>query len=79
MTSTFQTWDDYYIPGSTVLRNLLPAAGQFGETDATRLEHAELALTGNRIVGLARNPVEGSFDLGHIQEVHRRIFQDVYA
>lgn len=62
-----------------MLCNLLPAAGQFGESDATRLEHAELALTGNRVVGLAWNPVKGSFDLGHLQEVHRRIFQDVYA
>src|SRR3546814_20041756 len=33
-------------------------------------------LTFARIVELKVDPVEGSFDVAHLREVHRRIFQD---
>lgn len=78
MTPEFRSWDDYYIPGSTVLRNLLSGQPGVGETDGGVLESTELALTFARVVELAANPVIGAFDLPHLQEIHRRIFCDVY-
>lgn len=78
MSWEFRSWEDYYIPGSNVLRNLLPATEKYGEADADRLERFELTLTGSRVVELAGTPVVGAFDLPHLQEVHRRIFFDVY-
>jgi cell filamentation protein len=78
VTSKFRSWEDYYIPGSKVLRNLLPGPPGVGETDAGILESTELALTFTRVVELAGNPVVGVFDLPHLQEIHRRIFCDVY-
>src|SRR3546814_18429426 len=37
----------------------------------------ERRLTFARIVELKVDPVEGSFDVAHLREVHRRIFQDL--
>ena len=37
----------------------------------------EGALTFARITELALSPVHGEFDIGHLQEIHRRIFQDL--
>jgi cell filamentation protein len=42
-----------------------------------KTEQAEGALTYARIEELDRQPVEGRFDLEHLREVHRRIFQDL--
>ncbi len=69
----FRSWDDYFIPGTSVLRNRL------GFTSVDELLAAELKLSGNRIVGLALQPVVGEFDLDHLCEVHRRIFHSVYV
>jgi cell filamentation protein len=41
------------------------------------VEHSEAALTYARITELALNPVQGEFDVAHLREVHRRIFQDL--
>ena len=40
-------------------------------------ERIEGALTYARSAELELNPVEGQFDAAHLQEVHRRIFQDL--
>ena len=42
-----------------------------------RTESEENQLTFARIAELQRDPVQGRFDVAHLQEVHRRIFQDV--
>lgn len=68
----FSTWDDYFIPGSTTLRNL------FSETDSVRLRVLEEAATTVRIAQLAQNPLPDNFDYAHFKAVHRHIFQDVY-
>lgn len=73
------TWDDYHIPGTRVLRNLLGDAAQpFGETDQAVLASMELTLTAGRISQLAAQPLPGNFDYAHFKAVHRHIFQDVY-
>lgn len=72
MPTTFRAWDDYFIPGTTVLRNKL------GATDAGDLAAKEEFAASLRLGELAEDPVQGRFDYDHMKEIHRRIFQDVY-
>lgn len=72
MPTTFRAWDDYFIPGTTVLRNKL------GATDAGELAAGEEFAASLRLGELAEDPVHGGFDYDHMKEIHRRIFQDVY-
>jgi cell filamentation protein len=76
---TFRTWDDYFIPGTTVLRNKFRGPGKpHGETDADELRVAEEALARMRAAELNRQAVVGDFDYPHMKAIHRHIFQDVY-
>ncbi len=79
MTGSFQTWDDYFIPGTEVLRNLIPSRGRHGVRDPDELDREEVSRAWIRIVELASNPIVGSFDYDHFKRIHRHIFQDVYA
>jgi len=72
VSTTFRAWDDYFIPGTTVLRN------KFGAVDAADLAAKEEFAAQVRLVELAADPVRGRFDYDHMKEIHRRIFQDVY-
>lgn len=67
-----RSWDDYFIPGTRVLRN------KFNETDPVKLTAREEAAAKIRLVGLARTPILGNFDYAHMKAIHRAIFQDVY-
>lgn len=62
----------YCYPDTNVLMNRLDIR------DSKQLFNAERRLTMLRILELLDNPVEGSFDLTHLQAFHRYIFQDVY-
>jgi cell filamentation protein len=66
------TWDPYLDLESGVLRNLL------GITEAAELRRAEASLTASRIYDLIRNPIPGTYDLAHLREFHRQVFQDLY-
>ncbi len=77
--TTFRTWDDYFIPGTSVLRNKFIAPGKpYGETDPEKLRTLEEAYAHSRIQELAETPVEGRFDYDHMKAIHGHIFQDVY-
>ena len=77
--TTFRTWDDYFIPGTSVLRNKLGGPGQpHGETDPAKLQQIEEAATAVRIGELRANPIAGRFDYDHMKAIHRHVFQDVY-
>lgn len=77
--TTFRTWDDYFIPGTSVLRNKLGGPGQpHGETDPAKLQQIEEAATAVRIGELRANPVVGRFDYDHMKAIHGYVFQDVY-
>jgi cell filamentation protein len=64
--------DPYTIPGTNVLINKL------GLTKFEVLHQAEYDLTRARLKELHLQPIEGRFDLKHLQDVHRHVFQDVY-
>ena len=72
MAKGFRTWDDYFIPGTSVLRNIANI------TDADRLRTFEEIQTRGRLVELASNPIPGAFDYDHMKAIHRHVFQDVY-
>jgi len=66
--------DDPYIDAASgVLKNLL------GITNGAALEAAEADFVAERSRELSRKPLEGRFDLEHLQAIHRYLFQDVYA
>ena len=67
------SWDDYFFPGTKTLGNLLE------ERDPDELRRLEEELVMIRMTQLQTSPVLGSFDLAHMQAVHRHLFQDVYV
>ena len=64
--------NDHYIdPASGVLKNRL------GITDEALLETAEADFAAERSRELSKKPPKGSFDLEHLQAIHRYLFGDV--
>jgi cell filamentation protein len=70
--SRYSGCDEYLDPASGVLRNRL------GITDAATLEQAEAALVATRSYELSQTPLQGRFDLAHLQAIHRYLFGDIY-
>ena len=62
----------YCYEDSVVLRNKL------GITDQLLLEKFESDITSSRLIELELKPINGKFDLKHIQAIHFAIFQDIY-
>ena len=79
MARTIRSWDDYYIPGTTVLRNKFTGPGKpYGEPDPAKLLAMEEHVTRSRLAELSENPIRGDFDYDHMKAIHQHIFQDVY-
>jgi len=74
-----RSWDDYFIPGTHVLRNKFTSPDKpYGETDPEALRALEEGASAIRIIELAARPIHGRFDYAHMKAIHRHIFQDVY-
>lgn len=39
----------------------------------------ERQFTGFRLVQLEQDPIQGNFDLSHLQKIHKHLFQDIYS
>lgn len=65
--------DPYLNPVSGVLYNL------HGIDDEDMLEAVEADFTAGRAYQLREKPLQGDFDLKHLQAIHRYMFQDTYA
>jgi cell filamentation protein len=65
-------WKAYHYPSSDVLVN------KPGIRDASILKSFEAESTYLRTVQLARQPIQGRFDLAHLQRIHQHLFQDTY-
>jgi cell filamentation protein len=52
---------------------------KLGITDRKELASVEYMLTDLRIAQLKLQPIQGTFDLAHLRQVHHHIFQDLYA
>ncbi len=72
--STIFDEDDYFIPGTRVLKNRL------GITDQSELAEVEYLLVASRTLELDDNPslVSRTFDEAHLKAIHRHQLQDVY-
>lgn len=67
-------WDqNYCYPNSFILKNKLDIH------DAQILNEAERRLTSLNILQIKEEPVVGSFDLLHLQEIHKAIFSDIFT
>lgn len=64
--------DAYCYPGTDVLRN------NENIRDAAKLQKFEYQRTLERSLELQENPIQGNFDLKHLQAIHKHLFQDVY-
>jgi cell filamentation protein len=64
--------DPYVYPGTAVLRN------RPGLLDGDALADREAQASTLRIAQLAAHRLDGAYDLPHLQEFHRIIFQDIY-
>ena len=62
----------YCYEDSVVLRNKL------GITNQLLLEKFESDITSSRLIELELKPINGKFDLKHLQAIHFAIFQDIY-
>lgn len=65
--------DPYLDKDTGILRNLL------GIKDQALLDQAESSLSFLRSSELREQPVQGNFDLKHLQAIHQRLFGDVYV
>ena len=64
--------DPYVYHGTNVLKNLRDLR------DQTELDDFEADVTSRRLRQLLKKPPRGSFDIPHLQSIHRHIFQDIY-
>lgn len=71
--SRYETSDSYLYPDSAVLRNKADIR------DQATLDAFEADITTVRILELAKSPIQGRFDLAHLQAIHRHVFQDVFV
>lgn len=61
------------------MRNLFVSdENPHGQPNAEILRQLEEHMTRSRMIELAANPLDGSFDYAHMKAIHRYIFQDVY-
>ncbi len=75
----FRTWNDYFIPHTTVLRNKFASPGSpHGESDSNALMTLEEMSAAVRLGELDETPIDGRFDYNHMKAIHRYVFQDVY-
>lgn len=70
--SRYEGLDSYVYPDTGVLRNKADIRDQAG------LDAFEADATAVRLLELAVNPLQGSFDIAHLRAIHRHLFQDVY-
>lgn len=66
------TWEQYTYPGSDVLRNKADLRNQ------ADLDRFERGVTAIRLQSLREQPVQGDYGLKHLQDIHRKVFGDVY-
>jgi len=63
--------DPYVLPNGVLINSLnLTTTAELGEAEAEFVPY--------RTAELWDSPVAGRFDVAHLQEIHRRLFQDIY-
>ncbi len=70
--SRYSSHDESVDPATGVLKNRL------GISDATTLAQTEAEFVAERARELTHQPIPGTFDLPHLQAIHRHLFGDLY-
>jgi cell filamentation protein len=65
--------DPYVYSGTDILIN------KYSIEEQQPLDKLEGMVTGRRMLELMKRPLDGDFDLRHLQQIHRYIFQDLYS
>ncbi len=65
--------DPFVYPGTHVLVN------NFGLTNIDELSTVERQITGAAYAKLEQQPIDGNFDLNHLQAIHKALFEEIYA
>ena len=66
------TWKDYFIDDLDILKNKLNI------TDSKLLEKEEKKITLRKLTELQLNPIEGNFDINHLKDIHKYLFEEIY-
>lgn len=66
-------FDPYVYPGTSILKNVLNIK------DKERLDGAEANYVSLRLRELVKTPLAGNYDFAHLSNMHKYIFQDIYA
>lgn len=66
------TWDEYFIEGTNVLKNKLEI------TNKEELSKNEKIITLKKLAYLEMFPIEGKFDSDHLRKIHYFLFNDIY-
>jgi len=70
--SRYDGSDSYTYPGSEILKNKADIR------DQAALDAFEADATAIRLLEMIEKPIQGTFDLAHLQAIHHHLFQDVY-
>lgn len=70
--SRYDGADSYTYPDSEILKNKAALLNQVA------LDAFEADTTAIRLLEMIEHPIQGSFDLSHLQAIHHHLFQDVY-
>lgn len=65
-------WDSYFFDNTNVLKNKLNII------DYNELKKREAEISFQRLVELYENPINGIFDVNHLKNIHKYIFNDLY-
>ena len=77
LSDEIEVLNDRYIAGHITTDELTAAILASDTVRTVSLIQHEATLTFGRIREIHRHPVQGRFDVAHLREVHRRIFQDL--
>ncbi|GHV51870.1 hypothetical protein AGMMS49579_08160 [Spirochaetia bacterium] len=70
---TYKGSEDYCYPGTAILKNKLGLKG-----DDVLLK-AEREITSIKLLVLYDMPIDGLFNLDHLYNIHKIIFEDIYV
>lgn len=65
-------WDEYFIPGTNILKNKL------GIADKDKLKEEEYRIIRKKLAYIYLKPLKGNFDTEHLLNLHKFIFEDIY-
>lgn len=65
-------WKKYLIDDTDVLKNKL------GITDNKELEKQEKLITLKKLTELELEPISSNFDIKHLKDIHKYLFEDIY-